>query len=122
MSNGSLSEEEQAKLEAYQALLATRRLLGTMATETDRALNANPREAEDIRLQALKLDIAGQRAVVQEKINLIERDDSSVPLPPPGAVAKVSAMVQRVENETRAAMQAEATIQLAGDVAALASR
>ncbi len=120
MSRDSLSDEERSRVEAYTALLATRRLLDTMATETERALNANPSEAEEIRLQALKLDIAGQRTVVQEKITLMERNDSGIPLPPPAAVAKVSAMVERVERETKAAAQTEATIKLAADVAALA--
>ena len=50
----------------------------------------------------------------------MDREDETVTMPPSGAVAKVAALVERVERETAAGLRADAAIKLATDVVALA--
>jgi hypothetical protein len=117
-----LTEAEQRALAAYEALLAMSDMLDQMATQARLALGANPTTDERRDLEAQLLDIAGRKAVVEERITLIKREHEAAPLPPPEAVAKVATLVQRVERETAAAMRADAAIKLGTDVLALANQ
>ena len=105
---------------AYEALLAMSDLLDLMETEAKLALGANPDTDELRDLEDRPLDIAGAKAVVEEKIALMDREDETVAMPPSGAVAKVGALVERVEREIAAGLSAVAAINLATDAAKLA--
>ena len=118
MSN-DLNDQEDEEDAAYDALLAMSDLLDRMETEAKLALGANPDTDELRDLEDRPLDIAGCKAVVEEKITLMDREDETVTMPPSGAVAKVAALVERVERETAAGLRADAAIKLATDVVAL---
>ena len=118
--NGELSEEDQRTIAAHKALLAMSDMLDSMDTQARLALGANPDTDQRRDLEAQLLDIAGRKAVVEERITLIEGGGGTVALPSAEAVAKVAALVQRVERETAATMRADAAISLGTDVIALA--
>lgn len=115
-----MTEPQQRAIATYKALLAMSDMLDTMATQARLALDENPDTDQKRDLEAQLLDIAGRKAVVEEKITLIKRERENAALPPPEAVAKTAALLQQVERDTAAAMRADATIQLAGKVIALA--
>ncbi len=115
-----LTEKQQQAIAAYKALLAASDMLDRMATQARLALGANPTTDQQRDLERQLLDIAGRKAVVEERITLIKREREAAALPPPEAVARVSALVQRVDHETAAALSAEGAIKLGTDVIALA--
>ncbi len=117
---GDLSEKQQRAIAAYKALLAMSDMLDRMDTQARLALGANPDTDQRRDLEAQLLDIAGRKAVVEERITLIKRERDAAALPPAEAVAKVAALVQRVESETAAAIRADAAIKLGTEVVALA--
>ncbi len=117
-----LNEKQQRAIAAYKALLAMSDMLDNMDTQARLALGANPDTDQRRDLEAQMLDIAGRKAVVEEKITLIKRDRDAATLPPAEAVAQVAALVQRVESETAAAMRADAAIKLGAEVVALAGK
>ncbi len=118
--NGELSEKQQRAIAAHKALLSMSDMLDRMETQARLAFGANPDTDQRRDLEAQLLDIAGRKAVVEERITLIKRERDAAALPPPEAVAKVAALVQRVETETAAAMRADAAIKLGTEVVALA--
>lgn len=115
-----LTEMQQRAIAAYEAMLAMSDMLDTMATQARLALGENPDTDQKRDLEGQLLDIAGRKAVVEEKITLIKRERENAQLPPPEAVAKTAALARQVETETVEAMRADATIKLAGDVIGLA--
>jgi hypothetical protein len=115
-----LSENQQRAIAAYKALLAVSDMLDRMDTQARLALGANPDTDQRRDLEAQLLDIAGRKAVVEERITLIENERAAAALPPAEAVAKVAALVQRVEIETAAAIRADGAIKLGTEVVALA--
>lgn len=117
-----LSDKQQRAIAAYEALLAMSDMLDSMDTQARLALGANPDTDQQRDLEAQLLDIAGRKAVVEERITLIENERAAAALPPAEAVAKVAALVQRVERETAAAMRADAAIKLGTEVVTLANQ
>jgi hypothetical protein len=115
-----LSEKQQRAIAAFKALLAMSDMLDRTDTQARLALGANPDTDQRRDLEAQLLDIAGRKAVVEERITLIKRERDTVALPPAEAVAKVAALVQRVEIETAAAIRADGAIKLGTEVVALA--
>ena len=114
------SETQQRSIAAYEALLAMSDLLDSMDTQARLHLGANPDTDQRRDLEAQLLDIAGRKVVVEERITLIKRERDAAALPSAEAVAKVAALVQRVERETAATMRADAAISLGTEVIALA--
>ncbi len=115
-----LSEGQQRSIAAYEALLKMSDLLDSMATQARLSLGLNPDTDQRRDLEAQLLDIAGRKVVVEERITLIKRERDAAALPSAEAVAKVAALVQRVERETAATMRADAAISLGTEVIALA--
>ena len=115
-----LTELQQRAIAAYKALLAMSDMLDTMATQARLALGENPDTDQTRDLEAQLLDIAGRKAVVEEKITLIKRERENAALPPPEAVERTAALLQQVERDTAAAVRADATVQLTGKGIALA--
>ena len=107
-----LSEGQQLSIAAYEALLKMSDLLDSMATQARLSLGLNPDTGQRRDLEAQLLDIAGRKVVVEERITLIKRERDAAALPSAEAVAKVAALVQRVERETAATVRADAAISL----------
>ncbi len=114
------NDQEDPEDAAYEALLAMSDLLDRLETEVKLALGTNLDTDDQRDSEGKSLDFAGAKAVVEEKIALMDREDETVTMPSPQTVAKVAAMVERVEREIAAGLRADAAIKLAFDVAKLA--
>ena len=114
------NDQEDPEDAAYEALLAMSDLLDRLETEVKLALGTNLDTDDQRDSEGKSLDFAGAKAVVEEKIALMDREDETVTMPSPQTVAKVAAMVERVEREIAAGLRADAAIKLAFDVTKLA--
>jgi hypothetical protein len=95
-------------------------MLDRMETQARLALGTNPDTDQQRDLEAQLLDYAGRKAVVEERIKLIESKWEAAPLPSQDAIDKVATLLEKVEIATRDAVRADSAIKLGTEVLELA--